>query len=105
VVFMGKSLTANGGQNPVEPIIAGKPVVFGPHMENFARLARSLLESDAAVQVADAASLTRAVTELLGNEAARARLVQNAQRVIATHRGATQRTATLITSLRSHATL
>src|SRR5207244_1447292 len=36
VVFMGKSLTVHGGQNPVEPILAGKPVVFGPHMENFA---------------------------------------------------------------------
>src|SRR5262249_6344802 len=30
VVFIGKSLTAQGGQNPVEPILAGKPVVFGP---------------------------------------------------------------------------
>src|SRR5436190_7986755 len=36
VVFVGNSLTAHGGQNPVEPILAGKPVVFGPHMENFA---------------------------------------------------------------------
>ena len=42
VVFIGKSLTATGGQNPVEPILAGKPVVFGPHMENFASLAQSL---------------------------------------------------------------
>ena len=39
VVFIGKSMTAHGGQNPVEPILAGKPVVFGPHMENFALLA------------------------------------------------------------------
>src|SRR5256886_12081596 len=38
VVFVGKSLTAHGGQNPVEPIFAGKPVVFGPHMQNFAML-------------------------------------------------------------------
>src|SRR2546423_10395941 len=35
IVFVGKSLTARGGQNPVEPILAGKPVLFGPHMENF----------------------------------------------------------------------
>ena len=41
VVFVGKSLTAHGGQNPVEPILAGKPVVFGPHMENFATLAKN----------------------------------------------------------------
>ena len=45
VVFIGKSLTAHGGQNPVEPILAGKPVVFGPHMENFSALAQSLLRT------------------------------------------------------------
>ena len=103
VVFIGKSLTANGGQNPVEPIIAGKPVVFGPHMENFARLARSLAQSKAAVQVNDEQSLGRAVAELLRDRNARARLVENAQRVIATHRGATQRTAELVVYLKSHA--
>src|SRR4029453_331139 len=32
VVFIGKSISAHGGQNPVEPIMAGRPVVFGPHM-------------------------------------------------------------------------
>jgi 3-deoxy-D-manno-octulosonic-acid transferase len=103
VVFIGKSLTANGGQNPVEPIIAGKPVVFGPHMENFARLAQSLLESDAAVMVKNPQALAGAVADLIRDPAARARLVQNAQRVIATHRGATQRTAELVLSLKSHA--
>ena len=103
VVFMGKSLTANGGQNPVEPIVAGKPVVFGPHMENFARLARSLLESGAAVQVSDAESLGRAVAELLRDSHSRARLAENAQHVVAVHRGATQRTAELVASLKSHA--
>ncbi|MFN2541980.1 MAG: 3-deoxy-D-manno-octulosonic acid transferase, partial [Chthoniobacterales bacterium] len=40
VVFVGKSLLAHGGQNPAEVIVAGKPVVFGPHMENFAIFAR-----------------------------------------------------------------
>src|SRR5262249_34738566 len=38
VVFIGKSLTAHGGQNPVEAISALKPVILGPHMENFASL-------------------------------------------------------------------
>src|SRR5262249_54162001 len=40
VAFVGKSLTAHGGQNPVEPISAGVPVIFGPNMENFGWLAR-----------------------------------------------------------------
>jgi 3-deoxy-D-manno-octulosonic-acid transferase len=102
VVFIGKSITAHGGQNPVEAVVAGKPVVFGPHMENFARLARSLVESEAAVQVSDPDSLGRALVELLRDGHERARLVENAQRVIAAHRGATQRTAELVASLKSH---
>jgi 3-deoxy-D-manno-octulosonic-acid transferase len=103
VVFVGKSLTANGGQNPVEPILAGKPVIFGPHMENFAVLASALVEARGAVQVADAQALRTVVAELLREPAARAELVANAHRVIATHRGATERTAELLRNLRSTA--
>src|SRR5262249_20740132 len=65
VVFIGKSLTAHGGQNPVEPILAGKPVVFGPHMENFATLAKTLISNNAAMQISDSDSLERTFTELL----------------------------------------
>ncbi|MGH7976585.1 MAG: 3-deoxy-D-manno-octulosonic acid transferase, partial [Limisphaerales bacterium] len=36
LVFVGKSLTAIGGQNPIEPGALGKPMVFGPNMQNFA---------------------------------------------------------------------
>lgn len=99
VVFIGKSLTAHGGQNPVEPILAGKPVVFGPHMENFATLAKTLVSSSAAMQVNDAESLERALAELLRDSEARERLVQNAQAVLSEHQGATARTAMLIHGL------
>ncbi|MBA2432730.1 MAG: 3-deoxy-D-manno-octulosonic acid transferase [Chthoniobacterales bacterium] len=101
VVFIGKSLTTNGGQNPVEPILAGKPVVFGPHMENFARLAQSLVAHDAALQVPDAEALARHCGDLLRDAAARQRLVANAERVLACHRGATDRTAELLMSLKA----
>ena len=47
VVFIGKSMTAHGGQNPVEPIMARRPVVFGPHMENFVTLAGTLVSKKA----------------------------------------------------------
>ena len=96
VVFVGKSLTAHGGQNPVEPIFAGKPVVFGPHMENFASLAKRLVSSNGAIQVADIDSLGRAVAELLGDEDARKHLVQNAGAALIEHQGATARAATLV---------
>src|SRR6059058_6175501 len=75
VVFVGKSLTAHGGQNPVEPILAGKPVVFGPHMENFATLASMLVSKKGAVQVQDVNSLEQALGELQRDSKARQRLV------------------------------
>ena len=101
VVFVGKSLTAHGGQNPVEPILAGKPVVFGPHMENFGMLARTLVSRKAAIQVHDADSLERAIVELLQDTEARQRLVQNAREVLSTHKGATERAAVLLHEVHS----
>jgi len=103
VVFVGKSLTAHGGQNPVEPILAGRPVVFGPHMENFASLAAALLAANGAIEVADADALAARTAELLQAPERRTQLVTNAKRVLAHHRGATQRTAELILRLNSPA--
>ena len=96
VVFVGKSLTANGGQNPVEPILAGKPVIFGPHMENFGALAEDLIAHEAAVQVADADALEKEIARLLRNPDAMRCLVANATEALAAHRGATNRTAALL---------
>jgi len=43
VIFVGKSLTAQGGQNPIEPGVLGKAMVFGPNMQNFAEVARNFV--------------------------------------------------------------
>jgi len=99
VVFIGKSLTAQGGQNPVEPILAGKPVVFGPHMENFATLAKTLVSNNAAMQIDDTHSLERAFAELLGDTESRQRLVKNAHAALNEHKGGTARTARLVHEL------
>lgn len=93
VVFVGKSLTAIGGQNPVEPALLGKPVICGPHMENFAAVVEHLLARQAAVQVPDEAALTAAVLHLLGDAAARAALARNAGEALSAHQGATARVA------------
>jgi len=98
-VFVGKSLTAHGGQNPVEAIAAGKPIVLGPHMENFAMLARSLIARRGAIEVTSAPELQRAVADLLRDSGLREALVQNARMVLSGHRGATSRTAALIVDL------
>jgi len=96
VVFIGKSLTARGGQNPAEAIVAGKPVVFGRHMENFAAFARALVERGGALQISSADELKRAIVDLLGDAGLRQKLAENACEVLGTHRGASARTAALI---------
>jgi 3-deoxy-D-manno-octulosonic-acid transferase len=102
IVFIGKSLTARGGQNPVEPILAGKPVLFGPHMENFSALARALVANEAAIQIRDPNSLQEKIAWLLRDREAALRLVSNAQAVLARHGGATARTARLVLELKPH---
>ena len=100
VVFIGKSLTAHGGQNPAEAIAAGKPIIFGAHMENFAVLARGLVEHGGAIQIGSPCELEESIVDLLHNAALRQKLVENAQNVLEVHRGATRRTAELIVDLK-----
>ena len=95
VVFIGKSLAAYGGQNPVEAVVAGKPVVFGPHMENFSAVVLPMLQQRAAVQVADAEELKSEIARLLAETKLRATMVSSARDAIAVHRGATERAARL----------
>ncbi len=96
VVFIGKSLTATGGQNPVEPVLAGKPVIFGPHMENFAPIVTRWLAADAAVQIRDAAGLRTQIATLLADATRRETLAQRARAIATLHAGATHRTADLL---------
>ena len=96
VVVIGKSLTAQGGQNPIEAGVLGKPVVFGPHMENFTDIARNFVAAKAAVQVADAAGLEAELADLLANPERRAELGRQAAGVIQQNNGAVERTAEMI---------
>jgi 3-deoxy-D-manno-octulosonic-acid transferase len=96
VVFVGKSLTAHGGQNPIEPAALGKPVIFGPNMQNFASAGRAFLDGGAAVQVLDAAELERVLAELLADEGRRSVLGARAREVVQQNLGATERTVRFI---------
>ena len=96
IIFVGKSLTAEGGQNPIEPGALGKAMVFGPNMQNFAEAARGFLQQDGAVQVPDAAELEKALGDLLGNQARRAELGRNALKVVHENLGAIERTVDMI---------
>lgn len=99
VVFVGKSLTAHGGQNPIEPAAAGKPVVFGPYMENFESIARALVEAGAAVQVRDQAELAQVIEQMILDPDRCRRMGEAARGVVVRHRGATDRAAALLAEL------
>lgn len=96
LVFVGKSLLGDGGQNPIEPAALGLPVVVGPNMQNFPDVMPKFLEAGALVQVPDAAALERALDELLGDPARRAELGRRAAEVVAQNRGALDRTVGLL---------
>jgi 3-deoxy-D-manno-octulosonic-acid transferase len=96
VVFVGKSLTVKGGQNPIEPAALGKPVVFGPNMQNFTSIVRAFLAADAVAQVKDAGELEQKIAELLSDEQGRAELGARALSVVQKNLGATERTVELI---------
>ena len=96
VIFVGKSLTAAGGQNPIEPGALAKAMVFGPNMQNFAEIVGHFLAQNGAMQVQNAAELEVALGELLANPARREELGGNALRVVRENLGAIDRTVEMI---------
>jgi len=96
VIFVGKSLTAQGGQNPIEPGALGKAMVFGPNMQNFEEITGRFLAHQAAVQVKDATELEASVTRLLSDPKQREQIGQQARAVVVENLGAIQRTVEMI---------
>ena len=99
VVFLGGSLVPVGGHNVLEPAAWGKPVVFGPHMENFAEIAELFLTNRAACQIPSADALEPALSTLLGDPVQRAALGAAARALVEANRGATDRTLTALEAL------
>ena len=91
VVFVGGSLVPTGGHNVVEPAFWGKPVIFGPHMNNFRDVASLFLRADAALQVADADGLAEAALRLLDDPAEARRMGEQAKGVVSEQAGAVLR--------------
>jgi 3-deoxy-D-manno-octulosonic-acid transferase len=60
VAFVGGSLVKAGGHNPLEPAAAGKPVLFGPHTDDFRWICQALEQAGGAIRVADGRQLAEA---------------------------------------------
>ncbi len=89
-VIIGKSFLFNGGQNPAEAILARKPLILGPHMDNFQPLVRHLLEKGGALPAQDEASIALAIRTALDPQRA-AELTEKAMHILSVHNGATRR--------------
>ncbi|MEZ0273425.1 MAG: 3-deoxy-D-manno-octulosonic acid transferase, partial [Roseimicrobium sp.] len=96
VVVIGKSFLGIGGQNPAEAIVAGKPVVFGPHMENFSALKDLLLEHEGALEVADFSVAEAEIRSLMQSPEKAQRLARAGRKALLPHVGATARTGDLL---------
>lgn len=90
VVFMGKSLTAEGGHNPIEPAKLGCAILHGPHVENFADIYAELAAARAAARVTDADSLARALQFLLSDPSRMRKMGRTGADVVAKLGGASQ---------------
>lgn len=98
VVVVGRTFSAMGGSDMIEPIALGKPTVVGPHTENFASQMAALLAGEGVIQIAGVDNLRTAVTALLDTDAGRA-LAQRGRAVIRQQQGATDRHADLIAAM------
>ncbi len=96
VVFVGGSLVPAGGHNLFEPALHRKPVLFGPHTENFREATALLTASGGGRCVADADELAREVRRLLADPGARAALGQAAYDAVAARHGSVRETLDLV---------
>jgi 3-deoxy-D-manno-octulosonic-acid transferase len=99
VVFVGGSLVDHGGHNILEPAIFGKPIVFGPHMQNFRDIAETFVSNGAAIQVASDRDLDDAILGLVRDPVHRASLGAAARALVEANRGAKDKTLAVITDL------
>ncbi|MCW8889874.1 MAG: lipid IV(A) 3-deoxy-D-manno-octulosonic acid transferase [Sedimenticola sp.] len=88
VAFVGGSLVPTGGHNVLEPAALGLPVVFGPHMFNFAMVSRMLLAEGAAVEVTNSSDLADWVVDWLSDANLRAQYGERALHVVEANKGA-----------------
>jgi 3-deoxy-D-manno-octulosonic-acid transferase len=95
-VFVGGSLVDTGGHNILEPAVFGKPIVFGPHMQNFAEIAEAFVAQDAAVQISHPRQLEEALLALLTDPVRRARLGAAARALVESNRGAKEKSLAVI---------
>ncbi len=91
LVLMGGSLVPKGGQNLLEPAALGRPIVVGPHMENFSTETYLLREEGGLVQIDSAEGLGAALGALLADPGRLGRLGDHARAAVIARRDMAER--------------
>src|SRR5262245_8887555 len=105
VVFIGGSLIKKGGHNILEPACYAKPIIVGPHMENFREITREFLRRDAVIQLAGdnnqelTCELRDNLIALLKDRSRAREIGENARRAVDENHGATARTVEAVVEL------
>jgi 3-deoxy-D-manno-octulosonic-acid transferase len=86
LAFVGGSLVARGGHNPIEPAACSVPVLFGPHMEDFSEIAHDLVACGGAQSVT-AETLLQAASTILTDSNKHTAMATNAGELVRQHRG------------------
>jgi 3-deoxy-D-manno-octulosonic-acid transferase len=92
IAFVGRSLTAQGGQNPLEPAMLNTAVLSGTNVQNFRDAYQRLIDRGGAKLVRDRDMLAGAVNFLLKNPAARRDMIAAGAAAVEDMRGALDRT-------------
>ena len=93
IAYVGGSLVPKGGQNPVEPAAAGKPVLFGPDMSDFSDIADLMRKEGGAIQVNTGEEFAAEAYRLLSDSALSARLGRKNRALVERHSGVTSKIA------------
>jgi 3-deoxy-D-manno-octulosonic-acid transferase len=99
LVFVGGSLVPAGGHNILEPAVAGKAVVIGPHMQNFQEIADAFRAEEALVAVATPDELGPALLLLLQDPPRCAAIGARARALVERNRGAVERSVQALMEL------
>ncbi len=90
--FIGGSLVARRGHNPIEPALQTCAIVHGPHVDTFSDIYQQLDEENGAYRVVSRGALTQAVRRLFADPGEASRLAGNAARIVRRNRGALEKT-------------
>jgi 3-deoxy-D-manno-octulosonic-acid transferase len=100
-VFVGGSFIKRGGHNLLEPAAWGKPIFFGPHMENYSSIAETTEREGAAIRVRSGAELASHIERLVGAPEDSIAMGQRAYALVTRNQGAVDRDMAIIDKLLS----